>query len=583
MASLHLRTRNIVTVIVVCVVCLTMIYSNILLHRIKDNQDYSSSGTILNADMPTSTELQNQLIATRKDLEACKQVHRLKLVLIDTKETHENVRMLVGSIHKFHQGNIKIYIYGLNLPDYLQDEILLWEYVTFFDIEKEFITSSKADQPPEHLDERLWRSVVIYDALDRAGKVLFLSSDILLQRPLPDLIFDNIEKNGAYFASLNLSRNYENDPELMSDSFVSEHHSANIQGYALGSFAYKHFLVPYIECARRDCSPDELYMLNVDWRKKQVGYNEKISMNINGLPNSFKKLHNVKDKDSQCYIINREDFIHSYKQLPGAPKASCIEGDGCPIAKAKGKIIIALGFPSTSKGNNNPSLHNIPFVKVFLNSLIPTIESEKDKFHFVLYMGYDEGDVFYDVPENRQQLRRLVAEKVTGLSVELKMIRVVNSNGWVPFIWNVLFQHAVDDGCEYFYQLNDDIKFKSSGWASAFVNTLKNSPVGTNVGATGPMDHGNVNILTQAFVHKTHYDIFGFLYPYVFRNWYSDDWITRVYEDIGGLLRRKDIFVQNMQSFGTRYHICYNNKMLATALKWGRERIKKWRSSHSLT
>ena len=37
-------------------------------------------------------------------------------------------------------------------------------------------------------------------------------------------------------------------------------------------------------------------------------------------------------------------------------------------------------------------------------------------------------------------------------------------------------------------------------------------------------------IFTQSFVHRTHLEIFGFLYPPVFRNWYSDDWISEVYK-----------------------------------------------------
>jgi hypothetical protein len=37
-------------------------------------------------------------------------------------------------------------------------------------------------------------------------------------------------------------------------------------------------------------------------------------------------------------------------------------------------------------------------------------------------------------------------------------------------------------------------------------------------------------ILTHDMVHRTHLDIFPYYYPPVFENWFSDTWITRVYQ-----------------------------------------------------
>ena len=36
-------------------------------------------------------------------------------------------------------------------------------------------------------------------------------------------------------------------------------------------------------------------------------------------------------------------------------------------------------------------------------------------------------------------------------------------------------------------------------------------------------------LLTQSFVHRTHYDIFGYYYPKEIMNWGIDDWITEIY------------------------------------------------------
>ena len=38
---------------------------------------------------------------------------------------------------------------------------------------------------------------------------------------------------------------------------------------------------------------------------------------------------------------------------------------------------------------------------------------------------------------------------------------------------------------------------------------LRNSPLGTNVGATGPIDETNPDIYTHVFVGRPHFEIFG--------------------------------------------------------------------------
>ncbi len=86
------------------------------------------------------------------------------------------------------------------------------------------------------------------------------------------------------------------------------------------------------------------------------------------------------------------------------------------------------------------------------------------------------------------------------------------------------------EGDEYFYQLNDDIKMLSFGWADLFIKKLKSSPIFPNFGMVGPYDITNNRIFTQAFCHRTHYEIFGYFYPFVFKNWYSDDWASHVYK-----------------------------------------------------
>lgn len=65
-----------------------------------------------------------------------------------------------------------------------------------------------------------------------------------------------------------------------------------------------------------------------------------------------------------------------------------------------------------------------------------------------------------------------------------------------------LVREAYADGCDYFYQINDDSKISTKGWDQKFTKVLRDNPLGENVGVTGPTDTNNPRILTHAFVHR---------------------------------------------------------------------------------
>ena len=96
-------------------------------------------------------------------------------------------------------------------------------------------------------------------------------------------------------------------------------------------------------------------------------------------------------------------------------------------------------------------------------------------------------------------------------------------------MWSNLFNRSCGGGCDYYYQINDDIRLSSRGWATELTNTLRANPYVPNLGVTGPLDTNNPRLMTQSFVHCTHLAVFGYYYPPHFRNWFSDDWATQVY------------------------------------------------------
>ena len=64
----------------------------------------------------------------------------------------------------------------------------------------------------------------------------------------------------------------------------------------------------------------------------------------------------------------------------------------------------------------------------------------------------------------------------------------------------------------------------------------------------------NKKIYTHVFFHRTHIDIFNYVFPPGFRNWYSDDWITSIY---GRYATNKDldVMIVHDKEFRKREHV----------------------------
>jgi len=307
--------------------------------------------------------------------------------------------------------------------------------------------------------------------------------------------------------------------------------------------------------------------------------------------------------------VHAENFIFTSAQLPDAVehrKKVLEEGRKRRDPNDK-RIHIALGFPTTSKGNPNPSIATVTFFNIFLPTFLQTIkQSDGDKFLYRLYMGFDQHDDFFDNPENQKAIYEEVKQRTQGYPVTFDMIQIDFSKGWVVYLWNGVFQYAIENGADYFYQLNDDIKFITPGWAEGMTGALLTSRV-PNVGATGPQDTNNAAIFTQSFVSKKHYEIFGVLYPPIFENWYSDDWsmwwlfmcifvaslmltnpfyyyqktVTQAYVK-AGLVFRTNFQVHNNQNYGTRYVVCSDSgrERLASALEYAHKLVADYLSSN---
>ena len=164
---------------------------------------------------------------------------------------------------------------------------------------------------------------------------------------------------------------------------------------------------------------------------------------------------------------------------------------------------IAFCIPTTSRGLDIKDITESPLYKVVLKSLPET--------EITFYVGYDDDDPIFTIQEQRDKLKDY---NISWLSVNVE-------KGHVTEIWNRLGRKAIEDGFKYLYILGDDILFENKPFLEPWIAKLKKQ---NNLGWVAGFS-GNNRIPTQFFIHKTHYDIFNYIYHPMIKNWWCDDFM----------------------------------------------------------
>lgn len=141
------------------------------------------------------------------------------------------------------------------------------------------------------------------------------------------------------------------------------------------------------------------------------------------------------------------------------------------------------------------------------------------------YIGIDADDFIFGNRKNLEFFANFVAHELKNTTITFQYMKGIQK-GHLTAMWNELFNTALADGFEYFYQTGDDIIFKTVGWVDACLAVMNRT---NDIGLTGPINN-NPRILTQSFVSKKHKEIFGFFFPPSIINWCCDDWINWVYQ-----------------------------------------------------
>lgn len=195
--------------------------------------------------------------------------------------------------------------------------------------------------------------------------------------------------------------------------------------------------------------------------------------------------------------------------------------------------MIGILISSTSNKSNYTNEDDYMLFKYVMPSFVKTISG---KHNFVFYIGYDNGDEYFE-----KYKYKIIKKFSECYNFEIYITGYDNPKKSNPcYVWNKLYEHAINDDCDYFYQLGDDIVLQTSNWDDSFVTAMKSQ---NNIGIVGGMSN-KAKVILQAFVSKKHWDIFGYLFCPEFKNFYSDVWIDGIYKNIART-HCTDIFIEN--------------------------------------
>ena len=180
---------------------------------------------------------------------------------------------------------------------------------------------------------------------------------------------------------------------------------------------------------------------------------------------------------------------------------------------------VAFLIPSTT---NNRDEWKTAQDTYLWNILCESLERHTPDHEIKLFIGYDEDDRIYSLAEERLKFR------AKFMNFKIEWFPMFHKKGKVTMIWNSLAYEALKQEYDYLKVLGDDIRMPNdNGWLGCFINKLKkNENIGFSAGWSN-----NDQIPTQFLIHKTHINIFDFVYPNEIPNWGCDNWMYDIYPE----------------------------------------------------
>ncbi len=261
-------------------------------------------------------------------------------------------------------------------------------------------------------------------------------------------------------------------------------------------------------------------------------------------------------------------------------------------------VRICVGVPMTSKSTRMKTVKDSPFWSNLFDSFMKSIDWRSNRYIFRFYLGFDKADELYDTGDAWSEIREEFKERATfrlkeqhleiaditkilDKQLTLKLMHFDHLEGAPTQIVSQLMLTGYVDSFDYFYQVNDDTLIETPNWPPKLIEALAANPKIPNFGVTGPLDTNNDKIFTHSFVHRTHIEVFGHMFPTSFKNWWSDDWISTVYGSehtfhLSDVTIKHNVEAQKENGY-TRYEVDQGAQLRLNAeLRKGYTQIDDW-------
>ena len=186
-------------------------------------------------------------------------------------------------------------------------------------------------------------------------------------------------------------------------------------------------------------------------------------------------------------------------------------------------------IPSTSRNMNYNDINSCSLITKLYTSL-EKLNISKYKF----IVGFDDDDIFYN--ENIELLKSKFPDNFHFHFFN-------NYDKSYVCIVNQLADIAIQNyNAEYLYLFADDLDVYKLDCIPDFINYFKEN---NNLCLGWGIDNDNTRICTHPFIHKKHVEILGYFYPSSIKNWFCDDWITKLYTKLNKVIKSKDDVIRN--------------------------------------
>ena len=127
---------------------------------------------------------------------------------------------------------------------------------------------------------------------------------------------------------------------------------------------------------------------------------------------------------------------------------------------------IAFLIPSTTRGRKWRKMEDTYLYSIFGQSFLNTISED---IEYTIYINIDIDDPIYRHNKEKNKFELLIGEKAKIKWIDDGQVQ----RGFLTLMWNYLFEKALEDNNDYFYQCGDDIWFENKDWIKECITQMK--------------------------------------------------------------------------------------------------------------